>query len=170
MPRKNVKDMSSADLTQLRTLLDEYINKPTDNPVTEHKDAGNDMSLMIHKDGFLAWHQHFVAKAEHWLVLNGSEKFVPLPYWDPAGSVPDQLNRKNKNVNMPLPQNLRPSALKKIASYTVLNNRVLPYHNKVHDKLGAQMPNPETSPSDPIFWPFHSFLLLVYEKWRNLKK
>jgi hypothetical protein len=170
LPRKNVKDMSSADLTQLRTLLDHYINKPTDNPVTEHKDAGNDMSLMIHDDGFLAWHQHFVAKAEHWFVLNGGERFVPLPYWNPAGSIPTQLDKNNKNVNMPLPQNLSSTALKKIASYIVLNNRILPYHNNVHDNLDGQMPNPETSPSDPIFWPFHSFLLAVYEKWRNLKK
>ena len=24
------------------------------------------------------------------------------------------------------------------------------------------------SPSDPIFWPFHAFLVTVYETWRNL--
>ncbi len=168
MSRKNVKDLSSTDLTQLRTLLDQYINKPTDNPVTEHRDAGNDMSLMIHDVGFLAWHQHFVAKAEHWFVLNGGEKFVPFPYWDPARSIPAQLNKNNNNVNMPLPQNLRLAALKRIASYSVLNTRILPYHNNVHNSLGGQMPDPQTSPSDPIFWPFHSFLLTVYEKWRNL--
>ena len=169
--RKNVRFMRNADLTQLRTLLDQYINKPIDNPVTEHKDAGHDMSLMIHKDGFLAWHQHFIAKAEHWFVLNGGQKFIPLPYWDPADPIPDQLNKNNTKVNLPLPKNLRSAAaLKKITRYTVLNNRIVPYHNnKVHDNLGGQMPNPDTSPSDPIFWPFHSFLLAVYEQWRNLK-
>ncbi len=57
--------MKGVDLTELRSLLDQYINKPTDNPVTEHKNAGDDMSLMIHDDGFLAWHQHFIAKLEH---------------------------------------------------------------------------------------------------------
>jgi hypothetical protein len=158
--------MGNTDLSQLRSLLDQYINKPTDNPVTEHRDAGNDMSLMIHEDGFLAWHQHFLAKAEHWFVLNGGAKFVPLPYWHPADDIPNQLNKNNTNVNMPLPQNLRPTALKKIKSYIVLNNRMVPYHNRVHDNMGGQMPNPDNSPSDPIFWPFHSFLLAVYEKWR----
>jgi Common central domain of tyrosinase len=84
--------MSTRDLIELRKLLDKYINKPTDNPVTEHRDAGHVQSLMIHMDGFLAWHQHFVAKLEHWLVINGAEKFVPLPYWNPAESILAQLN------------------------------------------------------------------------------
>jgi len=37
-------------------------------------------------DGFLAWHQLNITKLEHWLVKNGGQKFVPLPYWDPAES------------------------------------------------------------------------------------
>ncbi len=166
--RKNVSSLTSAKLTQFRSLLDQYINKPTDNPVAEHKAAGMDMSLMIHDIGLLTWHQHFLAKLEHWLVTNQGEKFVPLPYWNPTESIPAQLDRGNTNVNMPLPVNLKPPALKKITSYGLLNNRIVPYHNAVHDALGGQMPNPETSPSDPIFWPFHSFLVAVYERWRNL--
>ena len=46
--RKNVSSLSNAGLAQLRTLLDQYINKPPENPVTEHRTAGADMSLMIH--------------------------------------------------------------------------------------------------------------------------
>jgi hypothetical protein len=167
--RKDVSSMKSVDLTKLRTLLDQYISKPTDNAVTEHRDAGHDMTLMIHDDGFLAWHQHFVAKLEHWLVLNGGEKFVPLPFWNPAKSIPAQLNNNNNAVNHPLPSNLKPKALKKINKYSILNNRRLPYHNNGHDNMGGNMPNPDTSPTDPIFWPFHSFLLAVYEQWRNQK-
>ncbi len=166
--RKNVKSLTSADLTKLRSLLDKYISKPTNNPVTEHQVAGDDMPQMIHTDGFLAWHQHFVAELEHWLVLNGGANFVPMPYWDPATPIPSQLNKGNTNVNMPLPTNLKPAALKKITSYLALNNRILPYHNNVHDNLGGNMPDRTKSPSDPIFWPFHSFLLVVYERWRNL--
>lgn len=169
MSRKDVNSMSNSDLNELRTFLNQYINKPTDNPVVEHKNAGDDMSLMIHHDGFLAWHQHFIAKLEHWLVLNGGGKFVPLPYWNPAKSIPAQLNNNNIDVNLPLPSNLKPSALKKIKSYMVLSERILPYHNDVHNNMGGNMPNPDTSPSDPIFWPFHSFLLAVYERWRNVK-
>lgn len=165
--RKDISSMSSAELTQLRTLLDHYISKPTDNPVAEHKAAGMDMSLMIHSDGFVAWHQHFVAKLENWLVVNGGVKFVPLPYWNPAKPIPIQLNKGNNNVSLPLPANLRSQALKGIKSYTTLNSRLLPYHAAVHNAAGGNMPNPQTSPSDPIFWPLHSFLVAVYERWRN---
>jgi tyrosinase-like protein len=165
--RRDVSTMSSAQRTQLRALLDQYINKPADNPVVEHKAAGMDMSLMIHDMGFVAWHQHFLAKLENWLVLNGGTKFVPLPSWNPAKPIPPQLNNGNTNVNMPLPANLRPNALKTITSYTTLNNRLLPYHASVHNAAGGHMPNPDTSPSDPIFWPFHAFLVAVYERWRG---
>ena len=166
--RKDVSTLSAAQRTQLRTLLDQFISKPTNNPVAEHKAAGMDMSLMIHMQGFLVWHQHFLAELETWLVNNGGAKFVPLPYWNPAKPIPAELNNNNNNVNKPLPANLKPSALKTITSYTVLNNRMLPYHAAVHNAAGGQMPNPDTSPSDPIFWPFHAFLVAVYERWRNL--
>lgn len=163
MARKDVNSMSSADLNQLGALLDQYISKPTDNPVTEHRNAGH----TIHHKGFLAWHQHFIAKLEFWLVLNGGGKFVPLPYWNPAKSIPPELNNNNNAVNLPLPSNLRPMALRKIKRYSILNTRILPYHNEVHNNMGGNMPDPDNSPSDPIFWPFHSFLLAVYERWRN---
>jgi hypothetical protein len=165
--RKNVSSLSTAKLTQFRTLLDQFISKPNGNPVTEHKNADMDMSLMIHAEGFIAWHQHFLAELETWLVNNGGSQFVPLPYWDPAKSIPAPLNKNNTNVNMPLPKNLRPAALKKINSYDVLNQRMLPYHGAVHDAAGGQMLDKDTSPSDPIFWPFHSFLVSVYERWRD---
>ena len=165
--RKNVSTLNTAKLSQFRTLIDQFISKPNDNPVTEHKNAGMDMSLMIHDQGFVAWHQHFLAELETWLVNNGGSQFGPLPYWDPAKPIPAQLNKSNSNVNMPLPKNLRPTALKKVNSYDVLNGRLIPYHGAVHDALGGQMPNPNTSPSDPIFWPFHSFLVSVYERWRD---
>jgi hypothetical protein len=165
--RKSVNSLTAAKLAQLRTLLDQFINKPANNPVTEHKNAGMDMTLMIHAEGFLTWHQHFLAELETWLVNNGGAQFVPCPYWDPAKPIPAQLNKNNNNVNMPLPQNLRPAALKKITTYMVLDNRIVPYHGAVHNALGGQMPNPDTSPSDPIFWPFHAFLVSVYERWRN---
>jgi len=164
--RKNVSSLNNAQLSQLRTLLDTFINKPTDNPVAEHKNAP--MSLMIHAQGFLTWHQHFIAELETWLVNNGGVNFVPVPYWNPAKLIPTQLDNGNTNVNMPLPANLKPAALKTITSYTELNNRVLPYHDAVHNAAGGQMPDPDTSPGDPIFWPFHAFLVAVFERWRNL--
>lgn len=61
----------------------------------------------------------------------------------------------------------RPGAIADIPDYMTLNNGLVPYHNAVHDNSGGQMPNPDTSPGDPIFWPFHAFLLAVYEHWRS---
>lgn len=165
--RKNVSSLSNPHLNELRALLDKFISKPTNNPVAEHQAAGMDMSLMIHDQGFLTWHQHFIAEAETWLINNGGGNFVPLPYWDPAKPIPAELDNNNTNVNMPLPANLKPAALKTIAHYTELNNRVVPYHNAVHNAAGGQMPDPNTSPGDPIFWPFHAFLVALFERWRN---
>lgn len=167
--RKNVNALRSTDLKQLRALLDQYISKPTDNPVKEDKDSSRDTSLMTLGDGFLAWHQHYMSKLEHWLVINGGQRFVPLPYWNPAESIPSQLNNNNTETWLPLPKNLEFKAIKKIRRYIVLNNRIIPYHKKVHEKLGGHMPDPAISASDPIFWPFHSFLLAIYEQWRSLK-
>lgn len=169
MSRKDVNSTSNSDPNQPRSFLDQYTNKPTDNPGTEHKNAGDDMSLMIHDNGFLTWHQYFIAKIEHWLVLNDGGKFVPLPYLNPAKSILMQLNNNNDDVNCPLPSHLKPSALKEIKSYNVLNHRILPYHNSVHNNMDENMPNPDTSPSKPIFWLFHSFLLAVNEHWRNVR-
>jgi hypothetical protein len=165
--RKDVSKLSNPQLSQLRTLLDQYISKPASNPVAEHKAAGADMSLMIHKIGFLAWHQHFLAELETWLVNKGGSQFVPLPYWNPAKAIPAQLDNGNSNVNLPLPAGLKPTALKTIGTYAALNGLLTHYHDTVHQNAGGHMPNPETSPSDPIFWPFHAFLVSVYERWRN---
>ncbi len=165
--RKNLSTLSASQRTQLRTFLDQYITKPVDNPVQEHLNAGNNMTLHIHGHGFLAWHYYFLAKLENWLVLNGGESFIPLPYWNPAQPIPAQLSKNNTNVNMPLPQNLRPPLLRQVPNYPALNDLMVPYHSNVHNAAGGQMPDPQTSPSDPIFWPFHSFLVGAYERWRN---
>jgi hypothetical protein len=165
--RKNVSTMTGPQLTQLRTLLDQYATKPNGKLVLEHKAAGMDMSLMIHGVGFLTWHQHFIAELETWLANNGGGKFIPLPFWNPAKPIPSQLDNGNTNVNMPLPPALQSAALKQIASYSALNGLVVPYHNSVHNAMGGNMPDPNVSPIDPIFWPFHAFLVAVYERWRG---
>ena len=59
-------------------------------------------------------------------------------------------------------------ALKTTNSYDTLNTHVLPYHANVHNAAGGHMPDADTSPSDPIFWPFHALLVSIYERWRLL--
>ena len=163
--RKAAAALTPQQRTNLRHLIDTYVL--TKNPVGEHLAATNDMSLMIHGMGFLAWHNVFVGKLENWLVTNGGAAFVPLPYWDPATPIPVELNKNNTDPNLTLPESLRPGPIANIPDYMALNDLVVPYHNIVHNSMGGQMPFPPSSPSDPIFWPFHAFLIAVYEHWRN---
>jgi hypothetical protein len=67
---------------------------------------------------------------------------------------------------MPRPANVKPDALASVASHTELNIRLLPYHAAVQKAAGGHMPDPNTSPSDPISWSFHARLVAVYERWR----
>ena len=165
--RKHLTDLTPTQRQRLRQLLDAYIT--TQNPVAEHRAASNDSTLHIHGHGFLAWHAVFISKLELWLALNGGGDFVPLPYWDPDTAIPTELSRGNHAPNpaIPFPAALRPGPIVDIPSYEAFNNLCVPYHNAVHDNMGGQMPFPQSSPSDPIFYPFHSFLLAVYEHWRS---
>lgn len=164
---KTVDDLNPTQLQRLRNLLDTYI--ATQNPVAEHMAAGNDPILDIHEHGFLAWHAMFIAKLEMWLIWNGGEEFVPLPGYDPDTPVPAELSRGNHAPSppVPFPNELRPNQILSIPNYHALVNAMIDYHGKVHDDMGGQMPFPMSSPSDPIFYPFHAFLLAVYEHWRS---
>lgn len=164
---KNVNDLTPQQRQRLRQLLDTYI--ATQDPVGEHHRAGNDMTLDIHLRGFLAWHTVFIAKLEQWLVLNGGGEFVPLPYYDPDTAVPAELNRNNTQPQppVPFPAALRPGAILAIPSHQALVDQMIDYHGTVHDRMGGLMPFPQSSPTDPIFYPYHAFLLAVYEHWRN---
>ncbi len=165
--RRSVDDLNNVQRQRLRNLLDTYI--ATQDPVGVHRAAAMNMNLHIHGHGFLAWHTVFIAQLEQWLVLNGGGEFVPLPCWDPDTPIPVELNRGNHSPNppVPFPQQLRPGPIVDIVSYEALNNIMVPYHNAVHNDMGGQMPFPMSSPSDPIFYPFHAFLLAVYEHWRS---
>lgn len=164
---KSVHKLDAAQLQRLRSLLDTYI--ASEDPVGEHRAASNDPHLHIHGHGFVGWHAIFLAKLEFWLILNGGGEFVPLPYWDPDTDVPAELSRGNHKPEpaIAFPDELRPGRILEIASYDDLVNAMIDYHNQVHDNMGGQMPFPMSSPSDPIFYPLHSFLLAVYEHWRS---
>jgi len=151
----------------IRALLDTYIRDK--HPVAEHHMADMDPTLDIHGRGLLAWHQHFLAELENWLLMNKGAQFVPLPFWDPGNPVPPELNKNNNaNINMPLPANFQGAGLAAFPDYDALNSAILPFHDNVHGALGGDMPFRHKSPGDPIFWPFHALLVAVYERWRGL--
>lgn len=112
-------------------------------------------------------HNVFLGKLENWLVTNDAGEFVPLPYHDPATPIPASFNKNNTNPNFPVPDSVRPVAIANLANYNAVNNILVGYHNTAHGRYGGQMPNPATSPSDPIFWPYHALLVGIYEHWRS---
>lgn len=163
--RRAFSSLPAAQRSHFRQLIDTYI--VTEDPVGEHQAASDDPAQMIHDMGFLAWHEYFLAKLEDWLVVrHDASEFVPLPYWYPATPIPSELNNGNTQPNVLFPAELQLGSIAGIDDYMSLNAIVVPYHNEVHDQLGGQMPDPKTSPGDPIFWPFHAFLMAIYEHWR----
>lgn len=162
--RRPASTLTVGQRRRLRRLLDIYIT--TQNPVGEHLAATMNPAFMIHDEGFLAWHAVFVGKLENWLAVNGAAVFVPLPYWDPATPIPMELDRGNTQPNVPFPDELKPGPISQIPGYEELNGLIVPYHNEVHNNAGGQLPFPSSSPSDPLFWALHAFLLAIYEHWR----
>lgn len=163
--RKAFSALTADQRASFRELIDLYIL--TEDPVGEHRAAGEDPTQMIHDMGFLAWHEYFLAKLEDWLVVRqDASEFVPLPYWYPATPIPVELDNGNTQPNVPFPPELKLGAIALINDYKSLNAIVVPYHNDVHRASGGNMPDPRTSPMDPIFWSFHAFLMAIYEHWR----
>ena len=161
--RREVNTLSPAQRTRLHQLIDAFIASPAD-PVTEHASVP---PPSIHDERFIAWHLYFVGKLEDWLVINGGAEFVPLPYWYPALPIPTELNEGNDSPALPLPAHLRPGQVGGIAGYTAFNAAIIGYHSEVHMASGGKLPDALVSPGDPIFWPFHAFLVAVYEHWRS---
>ena len=60
--RRSVNDLSAPQRQRLRRFLDTYITNQ--NPVGEHRAAGNDPTFHIRGHGFLAWHTIFISKRE----------------------------------------------------------------------------------------------------------
>lgn len=160
--RREVNDLSPAELTRLDAAIHEYVSGPA-NPVAEHAAAGP----TIHGTRFLAWHYWFVGKLEDWLTLTGRPDLTPLPYWNPALSIPEPLSHGNVSPAIALPEALRPGPIATIANYVAMNSEIVGFHDDVHMKSGGDLPNALVSPGDPIFWPFHAFLVAVYEHWRS---
>lgn len=117
--RKAFASLTQPQRARLRHLLDLYIT--TENPNADHAAAQQpplDMKLMIHGSGFLAWHMVFLGKLENWLAVRGATEFIPLPYWDPATPIPEELDLNNTPPNKPLPAKLHPKAIEKISPAT----------------------------------------------------
>jgi hypothetical protein len=174
MPRKNLNSLSSDDKTEFFNLLIEYIQSDHD-PINGH---GNDADHH-HGDHFLGWHRYFIAELEASLALKGKDKFVPIPFWNPAFPIPDEFSypdagRLSENINRPLPARFTVfgdgnKSLADYSSYAELNTDIERYHDGLHGLIGGLMANTSTTAGDPIFWSLHAMFDLVWEQWRAIK-
>ena len=164
--------MSDQDRAEFHALVVRYIDES--DAVQEHNDTGPN----AHSQNFLSWHRYFLTKFEHWLHQQGADKFIPCPTWNPGNQIPANFGQKpatpaaelrTGNISSPLPMRftIAGDGVKSIldyADYDELNDEVEPYHDGVHGDIGGIM-STHQSPKDPIFWPLHSLLTLVYEIW-----
>ncbi len=170
--RQNLLDLSDADRQKYHGLVVRYIAES--DAIVEHANAFHD----AHGINFLSWHRYFITKFEHWLHKEGADEFIPSPAWNPGDQIPidfvqptgtpsDEL--RDGDISQPLPGRFTlagdgKKSLSDFASYSELNDDIEGYHDGVHNDIGGVMAT-ENSPKDPVFWPFHSMLTMVYEQW-----
>lgn len=174
MSRKNLNSLSSADKTELFELLMEYI-KGDHEPVSGHGDNEHDH----HGRNFLGWHRYFIAELEAWLAYKGKDKFVPIPFWNPAYPIPNEFaypeaKRVSEYIDKPLPKKFTvfgdgSKSLVDYENYVDLNSEIESYHNGLHGLIGGMMKKASTTAGDPIFWTLHAMFDLVWEQWRAIK-
>jgi len=172
LDRQDLNRMELSSRKAFLELVQKYIDES--DAVKEHNAKGHD----AHNENFLSWHRYFLTKFEHWLHEQGRDEFIPCPAWNPGNSIPEDFSQKSGtpsdelrtgNASTPLPLRFTESgdgstSISDYSNYTELNDDIENYHNGVHNDLGGIMLTHQ-SPKDPIFWPFHSMLTLVYEKW-----
>ncbi len=124
-----------------------------------------------------------------------STKDVTIPYWDwtlkPSGSLfpkafedaasPLFDNTRNTAVS-PIPLYDKPTVFGKINTtnlwpgfaggpktspfYGAIES---PYHNNMHSTYtGGDMADPTTASLDPIFWSFHAYIDLIWDRWQKV--
>jgi hypothetical protein len=171
--RRSLLDLSPEDRQQLAQLLAQYIN---------------DQALQVHSNGhdwhhpgsprFFLGHREYLASFETFLLQPGNARFAPLPAWDPATTIPQEVNfvkpsnsgiarpsLVNLSPNIPKPSELRAGSVCSISSIEQLSTTTQPWHNQVHGQVGGTMADPAISPAALIFWPWHAFIDDIHDDW-----
>ena len=130
---------------------------------------------------FFDGHRQFLGKLETALSGRGLGKFVPLPKWDPATTIPTEFRAvktlpavtaaglgaqiANPSPNLPVPPNL--ANLGQFTSVSALSAdpALQTWHAGVHNTVGGAMRPPDLSPCAAVFWLWHSFIDDIYEDW-----
>ncbi len=61
--------------------------------IGEHTQWGDQNATIANhqNEQFLSWHRSYIKKLEDWLLEQGHDQFVPLPYWNPVEAMPPQF-------------------------------------------------------------------------------
>lgn len=90
--RPDIYDFDQAERCELRNLMVTYLNLNSQAAVFEHQSPTppfTTSSIHCYDEVFLSWHRDYIRDMENWLLTqNGGPKYVPLPAWDPATSIP----------------------------------------------------------------------------------
>ncbi len=93
--RRNINSYTATERSTLAGLMMDYISAAVveDHCVHQMITGGH-----IHSDfDFLPFHRIYLEGMEDFLIKNGYPQFVPLPKWDPAGAVPNELRVVDPN-------------------------------------------------------------------------
>jgi Common central domain of tyrosinase len=171
--RDSLLNLSPADRQQLAQLLFQYIN---------------DQVLFVHSSGhdwhhpgsprFFLGHREYLGSFESFLLRSGNARFVPLPAWDPATTIPQEFSTVKPSdtgisrpaltglsPGLPKPAGLQAGNVCGISSIEDLSTSTQPWHNQVHGLVGGTMANPNISPAALIFWPWHAYIDDIYDDW-----
>lgn len=169
--RRNLNSLTSAERTQLVSLMLQYI---TDTVVADH------MNIVHSGEQIFIGHRRYVEGMENFLRNNGGGQFVPLPLWNPENPIPPEFNvvkaqdngsqrpaLRNLNPGMSLPQQFRTPAVCNFTTGGELGDAINGWHGQVHNAVGGTMADIMTSPAAPIFWCWHAFVDHIYWDWQQ---
>ncbi|MDX1589976.1 MAG: tyrosinase family protein [Oleiphilaceae bacterium] len=133
-------------------------------------------------------HRDYLAGMERFFEDQGVPEFVPLPVWNPARPIPQELDRvrrtdsgaprspewanrlQNRRPDLPLPRAFTPSRICGFRDATTLGNALgNNWHNRVHNVVGGAMATMEHAPAAPVFWCFHAFIDGIYRDWLDCR-
>lgn len=86
--RPDINSFTSAQQTQLATLMQQYITPQVIEDHCNYDPMGMGMPHIHSEFDFLPFHRMYIERMEDFLIRQGFPQFVPLPYWDPSGTVP----------------------------------------------------------------------------------
>ena len=176
--RPDIYSFTPTQRTQLKTLMDGYIDKVT---AGEHCNTHGIHGSLI----FFPWHRGYVRRMEDYLATHGGSQFVPLPKWDPSTTIPAPFDTFvdadcssytcmfgdgtcdppfDTTPEVVIPQQFASNLCSNTVFSQFSTNLEQQFHNGVHGAIGGVLKN-YRGPSAPIFWLWHAYVDDIWYQW-----